>query len=338
LFDLGWSESLAESLPDDSTPARVSRVDRGGATVLDGSGGQQLVSIAGRVLRDGDQVAVGDWVAVEHGERIAAILPRSTVLRRADVGGAAEEQVVAANVNVIFVVASLDGQLRGSRLERYLAFAWGSGAEPVVVLSKADRCPDLAEALQVAGEVAVGIPIHAVSAFDPETVEELRPHVGSGRTAALIGPSGVGKSTIVNLLAGREVEETGAIRSDGKGRHTTTWRELIALPGGGVLLDTPGLRGLSLWDSAEGIGHTFADIQALISECRFADCAHTTEPGCAVLLAIEEGRLPSDRFVRYRKMQREQARLDARRDGRARAEESARGKRFAKQAKTQWYR
>jgi ribosome biogenesis GTPase len=189
--------------------------------------------------------------------------------------------------------------------------------------------------------VAVGIPVHAVSALDAETMQELRPHVGPGRTAALIGPSGVGKSTIVNLLAGREAEATGEIRSDGKGRHTTTWRELIALPDGGVLLDTPGLRGLSLWDSEEGIGQTFADIAALTADCRFADCAHTTEPGCAVLLAIDEGRLAADRMVRYRKMQREQARLDARREGRARAEESARGKQFAKQARAhraQWFR
>jgi len=190
----------------------------------------------------------------------------------------------------------------------------------------------------------MGVPIYAVSAFTDGDVEALRPHVGPGRTAVLVGPSGVGKSTIVNLLVGGRTRSdsgaepnrtvlTGATRSDGKGRHTTTWRELVPLPGGGVLLDTPGLRGLSLWESGEGIDATFADITALIGDCRFTDCAHVTEPGCAILLAIDEGRLAADRLVRYRKMLREQARLDARRDARARAEESARGRQFAREVK-----
>lgn len=339
LADLGWSPGLASDFsavaPPDALPGRVCRIDRGALSVLTAQGSVDAVR-AGRIFHDGGsgQLAVGDWVVLAAG-RVVAVLPRRSSLARADVGGAAVEQVLAANVDVVFVVASMEQDLRQGRLERFLAFAWTSGAEPVVVLSKADACTDRADTLDAAAEVAVGVPIHPVSAYEENGLDELRPYLAGGRTAVLIGPSGVGKSTIVNGLARADLVATGEIRSDGKGRHTTTWRELVPLPGGGVLLDTPGLRGLALWDSAEGLDATFSEIAGLAESCRFNDCAHRTEPGCAVLAAVDDGTLPEDRLTRYRKMLREQTRLAARVDARLRAAESARVRRFAREHRGQ---
>jgi ribosome biogenesis GTPase len=231
--------------------------------------------------------------------------------------------VLAANVDVVVVVAPLDADLRLSKLERYLAFAWASGAEPVVALSKADQCRDLDAALAQASGVAVGVPVHPVAAFAPNGLDPLLPYVSYGRTAVLVGPSGAGKSTIASVLSGDAEISTGPVRRDGKGRHTTTWRELVTLPTGGALLDTPGLRGLALWDAADGVDSAFREISELAHDCRFTDCAHSTEPGCAVRAAIASGGLSEQRLIGYRKMLREQAWIERRHDSRAKSEATA---------------
>ena len=317
LHALGWNAELTEAFtavaPPESRPARVSRVDRAGVTVITDTGPQTAV-LAGRLFhQSGTQIAVGDWVVLED-SRVIAILPRRTVLQRADTGAETVEQAIAANVDVVFVVASLSAKLRPGRIERYLSLVWSSGAEPVLVLNKADACADLESAMRTATGIATGARVYAVSAQDGAGLDVLAGECSGNRTCALIGPSGVGKSTIINRLAGQDTVATGAVRDDGKGRHTTTWRELIPLPGGGALLDTPGLRGLALWDAGDG---TFTDIAELTEQCRFTDCERRTEPGCAVLAAIDSGAVDADRLQRYRKMQREQAWLEERKNTRA---------------------
>ncbi|HET8789056.1 MAG TPA: ribosome small subunit-dependent GTPase A, partial [Actinomycetes bacterium] len=261
--------------------------------------------------------AVGDWVAVRDG-RTSGVLPRRTAVTRRAPGSGAGEQVLAANVDLVLVVVAPGRDANPRRVERLLALAWESGARPVVVLGRADLCPDwgtdVATELAALAAVAPGVQVLALSCYTGEGVDEIAAMLDPGRTAVLLGSSGVGKSTLVNRLAGRDLLATGELRDDGKGRHTTTTRQLVPLAGGGLIIDTPGLRELGLWTGASGTAAAFDDIETLAAECRFDDCRHRTEPGCAVLQALEDGRLPAERFTAWEKLQRELAWAERRAD------------------------
>jgi ribosome biogenesis GTPase len=266
------------------------------------------------------------------------VLERKSRFVRKVAGSVVAEQVVAANVDVVLLVAGLDGDFNPRRLERYLVLAHDSGARPVIVLSKADLAEDLAGAIEAARSVGgPDVPVHAVSAPRDEGYDALAEYLEPGRTVALLGSSGVGKSTIVNRLAGEELQRTQEVRAtDGRGRHTTTHRQLILLPAGGLLMDTPGMRELQLWDVDEGVEETFADVEELAASCRFPNCEHDSEPGCAVRAAIAEGRLTSERLASYQKLVRELQVLTARQDRQNRLFERRRAKQapqsFSRQA------
>ena len=301
--------------------ARVARADRGVVTVLPPEGPAR-VAVPHHLTP-----VVGDWVAVGGDPpAVVEILPRRSALTRASAGARTEAQVIAANVDVVFVVVGLDRPLRLRRLERTLAVAWSSGAVPVVVLTKADACPDVGDAVVQAQSVALGTTVLAVSSLTGEGLDEVRSLV-AGQTVVMLGPSGAGKTTLINALTGSDLA-TADVRSDGKGRHTTVAGELVALPEGGVLLDTPGLKTMGLWDDGEGVEAAFADIGELAAGCRFDDCAHGAEPGCAVRDGVDPDRLAS-----WHKLQRELRHLAARQDQRLAAEEKARNRRFGKMQK-----
>ncbi|WP_246078620.1 ribosome small subunit-dependent GTPase A [Modestobacter excelsi] len=327
LAPLGWAADRASDVPDGTRVARVVRVDRGLLTVLTATGEERVHPGGG--LHDGSGPAVGDWVALR-GELAVRVLPRRTAFVRTAAGRGSAPQVVAANVDVVLVVDALVGAARLRRIERYLAVAWASGATPVVVLTKADLCPDVPAALAAVAEDAVGVDVLAVSAVTGAGLAELRGRVRPGCTAAMVGPSGVGKSSLANALAGRPVAAVAGIREDGRGRHTTTARELHQLPGGGLLIDTPGMRELAL-PGADGLDTTYADVADWAGECRFRDCAHRTEPGCAVSAAIDRGELDPARFTAWRKLQAEARRQELRSSARARAEEHARVRAFSRE-------
>jgi ribosome biogenesis GTPase len=319
----GWSDALQQQFQTYAArglvPARVI-VQQRGLYVLAAPTSEVNALLSGRFAHAAEAGAypvAGDWVAAavrtaEASATIHHLLPRRSAFVRKAIGGGA--QVVAANVDVAFLVASLNADLNPRRIERYLATAWESGASPVVVLTKADLCDD-PEAHKASVEaVALGVPVHVVSAVTGQGLADLSASFAPGQTAALLGSSGVGKSSLVNALAGATLMATQAIREqDARGRHTTTHRELVLLPGGRLLLDTPGMRELGLWDAQAGVATTFADIEALFMECRFRDCAHGAEPGCAVRAALMDGALDAGRWRSYAKLQREAARL-ARRD------------------------
>jgi ribosome biogenesis GTPase len=273
---------------------------------------------------------VGDWVVVRspHDDSLAsveAVLPRRSVFLRHASGNQTAAQALAANVDTALVVVSLASAVNVRRLERLVTIAWSGGAVPVVVGSKADACADLAGARAALGRAAVGVDVLSVSAVSGMGLPDLA-GLANGRTVVLLGASGVGKSTLVNCLLGEERLATQAIRDDGKGRHTTTARELVVLPTGGVLIDTPGLRGLALWDTEVGLDQTFSDIETLATSCRFRDCAHAGEPGCAVRAAVEDATLAADRLAAYNKLQRELAYLARKQDRALAAAESRRWK------------
>jgi len=338
LESLGWDESYADAFQpfeqDGLAPARVA-VEHRSEYVVYAQQGELRAEPAGRLRHSGEHPAVGDWVAVtsradETRARIEAVLPRRTAFVRKVAWSETKPQVVAANVDVVFVVCGLDLNFNVRRVERYLTLAWESGAQPVVLLTKADLCDDAESRVWEVESVAYGVPVHAVSAPHGDGVETVRGYVPPGRTAALLGSSGVGKSTLVNALVGKEVLATREIRDDGRGRHTTTHRELVPLPDGGLVLDTPGMRELQLWDAESGLESAFQDVEQLAAQCRFADCAHRREPGCAVRAALANHTLDLERFESWRKLQRELERLARKQDGRARSDERKARARFAR--------
>ncbi len=332
----GWSESLqrdfAPYAAQGYAPARVTAQHRGHYVIATDDGPLQG-RMSGRLAQDaaqGGYPVVGDWVAQtprpEDGSAtIHAVLPRRTVFSRKAADTLHTLQVIAANMDVAFVVASMNADLNDRRLERYLAAAWQSGATPVVVLTKADLSPDPAAALAAVQAMAVGVDVVAVSALNGEGVADLAARLAPGQTGVLLGSSGVGKSTLVNALAGADLMATGGIREDdARGRHTTSHRELFLLPGGALILDTPGLRELGLMDADEGLSSTFEDIEALALECRFSDCGHNKEPGCAVRAAIDSGTLDPERWRSFVKLGRELSHLDRKEDRVAREAERKR--------------
>ena len=270
--------------------------------------------------------AVGDWVGLRD-TTITAILPRRSAFIRKRAGNSSDEQVLAANVDTAFLLAGLDDDFSLRRLERYITTAWDSGAEPVVVLTKSDLSDDVGDALLQVESVAIGVPVYPISNLTGIGVEELEAVVRPARTIVLLGSSGVGKSTLLNRLAGTDLMRTSAIAADGTGRHTTTHRELVQLPGGALVIDTPGLRELQFWEG--DVGAAFEDIEALALECRFRDCAHAREPGCAVQAAVDDGTLALDRLRSWRKVQRELEAIAARTDHRLRAARKKRWKELA---------
>lgn len=325
-WDDDWAAAFASYADQGLLPGRVVRVDRGQCDIVTAAG---LLRADTAFVTPHDPMRVvctGDWAAVEPAgdpRFVRAYLPRRTAFVRNTSSNRSEGQILAANVDHAIIAVSLAAELDLGRIERFLALAWESGAQPLVVLTKADLVPDpvgLSYLVQDVETAAPGVQVLPVSSATGDGVEVLRAIV-SGGTSVLLGQSGAGKSTLANALLGADVMEVQAIRDvDGKGRHTTTTRNLLALPGGGVLIDTPGLRGVGLWDAESGVGQVFAEIEELSGQCRFHDCAHEAEPGCAVLAAIEDGSLAERRLESYRKLIRENRRIVAKTDARLRNE------------------
>jgi len=325
-------------LTPDSVRARIIAEHRGSYRALTDHGeidalvtGKMSYEATGRA----DLPTVGDWVQVEMVDEYQAVIreieQRRSAFVRKVAGFESEAQLLAANVDVVFVVEPLDPGPNVRRIERYLTVAWESGALAAVVLTKSDIAEDVAASLAVVESSAPGVAVHAVSAITGDGVDAVRALIGGGSTATLLGSSGAGKSSLINALVGAHVMTTNAVRWDGKGRHTTTHRQLIALPNGGAVIDTPGMRELQLWEGEGGIDRAFADIAALADRCRFNDCAHDREPGCGVRTALASGELSQGRFDSYRKQLRELAAIARKKDKRLANEEAKRWKQITKE-------
>lgn len=327
LEDLGWDAFFADAFQpyeqQGLTPARVAARHHGPCELLTEHG--RIGGLPAGKLEGFDLPVAGDWVAVREldGEKkgiVEAILPRRTTFTRKEAWRRTVAQVVAANVDTIFLVTAFGQDLNPRRLERYLTAAWDSGANPVIVVNKSDTAIDAEDDLAEVEAITFGVPVHAVSAVTGAGLDELEEYLGRGRTVALLGSSGVGKSTLINRLVGSELLPTADTSKGGRGRHTTTNRELVPLPGGALLLDTPGMRELALWADESVLDSTFTDIVELAGACRFADCTHLHEPGCGVQAAIADGSLDAERFDSYIKLQRELRALEIRKDARLRSE------------------
>lgn len=342
LHSIGWDDSRDEEwthlAPNSLVPGRVAVQHRGAFGVYTETG-ERRAELPGRALHDAvhrsELPVVGDWVALEPAQAggptiIRAVLDRRTSFSRKVAGLATDEQVLAANIDLTWIAAPLDRGPRLRGIERYLTMAFSGGALPVVVLTKADCADDIIDALDSVASIAPGVDVHITSSVTGEGIEALRGYLAGNSTVALLGPSGAGKSSLINALIGTEHQVVRDVRHDGKGRHTTTARSLIALPSGGVLLDTPGLRELQLWDGDEGLDETFSDITSLAEQCRFRDCSHSHEPGCAVVAALRAGSLAQDRLESYRKLERELKWLHQKQDRQARAQRHRELKSFVK--------
>ncbi|MFD1938243.1 MULTISPECIES: ribosome small subunit-dependent GTPase A [Nonomuraea] len=327
----GWTDELEQSFEPyraaGLTPARIARVDRGLCDAITADGSVRA-DISALYSPDPLQApCTGDWAALRHGAdpALVALLPRRTAIVRSSASRSSHGQVLAANVDTVAIAVSLAGALDAARLERLLTLAWESGAQPLIVLTKADLATDADAVQDEARALAPGVDILVTSVATSQNIDVLTALLSG--TTVLLGSSGAGKSTLGNALLGDELLATGTVRAaDGKGRHTTVRRELVPLPGGGVLIDTPGLRGISLYGGADGLEQVFAEIEELSEHCRFGDCAHNSEPGCAVQAAIQAGELAERRLASYRKLQRENAWAASRTDARLRGERTDRQK------------
>lgn len=346
LEDFGWNPRFAVHIAAYSQqglqPARVVFEGRSNYEIITEYGEMPAV-VTGKMLHASSEgkeelPVIGDWVAVDILDEVPrravmyAILPRSSVFSRKEPGSRVREQPVAANIDTVFITMGLDNDYRLSRVERYLTLAWESGAMPVVLLTKSDLCADVPNRLEEVERIAPGVAVYAISTVMNTGMEQLDAHLSHGRTVALLGSSGVGKSTIINYLMGNDVQKVNVVRDDdSKGRHTTTNRRIFVVPSGALVVDTPGMRELQLWNASDGVGETFSDIQELASNCRFPDCRHESEPGCAVLAALDEGMLDSRRMESYRKLVKELEYLELKQETSAVGAERAKWKQIHKQ-------
>lgn len=329
LTSLGWSEFFERGFePFRKQGYSVARValEQRGAYRLYAEHGELPARVSGKLRFDSESAAdfpaVGDWVAFSKPEadrlaRIHAILPRRSKFSRKAAGANTEEQVVAANVDTVFLVQGLDHDFNLRRLERYLVAAYESNAAPVIILNKADLCTEVHQKILEVESVALGTPVHAISSLTGHGLDEIDQYVATGVTIAFLGSSGVGKSTLINRIVGEDLQKTAEVREhDSRGRHATTHRELIVLKRGGLLIDTPGMRELQLWDVGGSLGEAFSDVGSIAAACYFSDCRHQNEPGCAVREALADGTLDADRYEHYLKLERELEYLDSRMDER----------------------
>jgi len=347
LKSLGWSEAFDRTFQpyreQGHFAGRVVLEERGAYRLLTEEG-ELSARVRGKLRFDSqsaaDFPAVGDWVSVSRRERdglvqIQAVLPRRSKFSRKAAGANSDEQVVASNVDTVFLVQGLDHDFNLRRLERYLVAAFESNAAPVVILSKADLCEDVENKTSQAEAVAPGTPVHAISSVTGQGLDAIDQYILYGVTVAFLGSSGAGKSTLINRIVGEEIQKTAEVREhDSRGRHTTTHRELIVLKTGGLLIDTPGMRELQLWDASGSLGEAFSDVQSIAAACYFSDCSHQNEPGCAVREALEDGSLDRARYDSYAKMEKEMEYLDSRMDTKLHLKRKSRDKKIHRAFRT----